>query len=86
MARRNQEFSAKGGDGKTADLPSRPNIPTSSVISKAPYLGQATVKCHECGTSGVISGRIGTVRSSFVCRCCKSTCHTLRPFTFAVVN
>lgn len=86
MARHNQEFPVKGHDGKTADLPYEPKIKKSPVMSKAPYIGQATVTCGECGTSDAISGRIGTSVNSFVCRCCESICKSPRPFTFAVVN
>lgn len=70
MARRNQEFSAKGGDGKTADLPNKPNIPVSPVISKNTDLASATARCSQCGTSFPLSGRPGTSVNSFKCRSC----------------
>jgi hypothetical protein len=63
-------FTPKGHDGKTIDLPCKPNIPHSPVISKIPYQAFASSQCGRCGIRDVLTGRPGTVREYFQCRSC----------------
>lgn len=78
------KFQAKGHDGKTADLPCKPNIPASPVFSKITWLHRAASQCGNCGTSDVISGRPGSGFERFECRSCRAVniANGGVPFTF----
>lgn len=81
-------FHPKGHDGKTADLPGKPTIKKSPVISKNPYLARATSRCGNCRTSQQITGRPGTSVKEFICRSCKTVnkANDGRGFTFEACN